>query len=366
MSGGDDDSEKSFAPTQKRLDDARAKGDVAKSLDVAAAAAYLGLLLAIAAFGAEAVRVAGSDLAFFLARPETLQGRVLAEGGADLLLAPVGAAAAALSPFLLMPFAAAFLALLAQKAFAPSGEKLLPKLSRIDPVTIAGNKFGPTGLVEFAKSTVKMLAAGSVLALFLGGSMDAILGSLRAPPALVGAEMMRLATGLLAAIAAVAAVIGAADLFWQRFDHARRLRMSFQEMKDEAREVEGDPHQKQARRRRGEAIARNRMLADVATADVVIVNPTHYAVALKWSRKPGSAPHCVAKGTDETALAIRARAMAAGVPVRSDPPTARALFGLVAVGQEVPPETWGPVAAAIRFAEAMRARARAGWQGPGG
>ncbi|GIX15467.1 MAG: flagellar biosynthesis protein FlhB [Paracoccaceae bacterium] len=366
MSGrSEEGGEKSFAPTPKRLEDARRRGDVPRSADLAAAAAYLGLLVAIAAFGAAAVRAAGSELAFFLGRPEQLQGRVLGAEGAGLLLLPLARAAAAILPFLMMPLAAAFLAHLAQGSFAASAEKLLPKLSRISPIANAAQKFGPTGLVAFAKSTVKMVAAAAVLGLFLADAMNEIIGSLRAPPALVGAEMMRLATGLLAAIAAIAVVIAAADWLWQRFDHARRLRMSFQEIRDEAREIEGDPHQKQARRRRAEEIARNRMLADVATADVVIVNPTHYAVALKWTRKPGSAPHCVAKGRDETALAIRARAIEAGVPVRSDPPTARTLFALVEIGQEVPPETWRAVAAAIRFAEQMRARARDGWRGRG-
>jgi len=266
MSGrSEEGGEKSFAPTPKRLEDARRRGDVPRSADLAAAAAYLGLLVAIAAFGAGAVRAAGSELAFFLGRPEQLQGRVLGAEGAGLLLLPLARAAAAILPFLMMPLAAAFLAHLAQGSFAASAEKLLPKLSRISPIANAAQKFGPTGLVAFAKSTVKMVAAAAVLGLFLADAMNEIIGSLRAPPALVGAEMMRLATGLLAAIAAIAVVIAAADWLWQRFDHARRLRMSFQEIRDEAREIEGDPHQKQARRRRAEEIARNRMLADVAT-----------------------------------------------------------------------------------------------------
>lgn len=362
----DSSAEKSQAPTSKRLEDARAKGDVPRSLDASAAAAYLGLLVALIAFGAAGAERAGAALSVFLGRISALEGRLLHPGGSETAAAILGEVALALAPFFALPIAAALAALLAQGAFAPSGEKLLPKLDKINPIKIAGNKFGPTGLVEFAKSSVKMLAIGAVLGVFLTARSDEMIGALAAPPRLIGAEMMRLATGLLAAIAAIAAVIAAIDIVWQRADHARKLKMSFQEVKEEAKEVEGDPYQKQARRKRGEAIARNQMLADVPKADVVIVNPTHFAIALTWSRARGTAPHCVAKGVDDLAQAIRRAAEAAGVPIHEDPPCARALYGLVEIGQEVPPDQYRAVAAAIRFAETMRKRARAGWRGPGG
>ncbi|MEM8742610.1 MAG: flagellar type III secretion system protein FlhB [Pseudomonadota bacterium] len=366
MSGDKNDSgaEKSHAPSPKRLEDARAKGDVPRSLDASAAAAYLGLLVALAAFGAGGADRAGMALAVFLGRTDGLEGRLLGPGGADLAAGILGEAVLAILPFIALPMAAALVALLAQRAFVLASDKLVPKLDRVNPIAIAGNKFGPTGLVEFAKSVAKMLAIGTVLALFLAARSDEMIGALAAPPRLIGAEMMRLASGLLAAIAAIAAAIAAIDLVWQRADHARKLRMSYQELKEEAKEVEGDPYLKQARRKRAEAIARNQMLAEVPKADVVIVNPQHYAVALKWTRTQGSAPHCVAKGTDDLALAIRHAAETAGVPVHEDPPCARALFGLVEIGQEVPPDQYRAVAAAIRFAETMRRRARTGWRGP--
>ena len=105
-------------------------------------------------------------------------------------------------------------------------------------------------------------------------------------------------------------------------------------------------------------ISQNQMMPEVPKADVVIVNPTHYAVALKWSRSPGEAPVCVAKGVDEIAHAIRKAASEAGVPIHSDPPTARALHATVEIGAEIPVEQYRAVAAAIRFAQAMRERAR--------
>jgi flagellar biosynthetic protein FlhB len=129
---------------------------------------------------------------------------------------------------------------------------------------------------------------------------------------------------------------------------------------DEFKESEGDPHFKAARRQRAQEVATNRMLVDVARADVVVVNPTHYAVALRWDRGKGGAPVCVAKGVDEIARAIRERAAEHGIPIHSDPPTARAMFASVELGQEIRAEHFRAVAAAIRFADAMRRKARRG------
>jgi flagellar biosynthetic protein FlhB len=134
--------------------------------------------------------------------------------------------------------------------------------------------------------------------------------------------------------------------------------MSRKELMDEYKESEGDPHFKAARRQRAQDIATNRMLADVEGADVVIVNPTHYAVALRWDRGKGGAPVCVAKGVDEIARVIRERAALHGVPVHSDPPAARAIYAAVELGQEIRIEHFRAVAAAIRFADAMRKKAR--------
>jgi flagellar biosynthetic protein FlhB len=134
--------------------------------------------------------------------------------------------------------------------------------------------------------------------------------------------------------------------------------MTRKELTDEMKQSEGDPHIKAQRRQKAIEIATKQMIADVAKADVVIVNPTHYAVALKWERGAKRAPLCVAKGVDEVAARIREVAAEAGVPIHSDPPTARALYAAVDIGQEIHPDHYRPVAAAIRFAEKMRRRSR--------
>jgi flagellar biosynthesis protein FlhB len=196
-----------------------------------------------------------------------------------------------------------------------------------------------------------------ILGFFIAARLPEILTTMALDPGMAMSVLLKLATAFLMIVLLVNGVIGGIDFLWQRGEHVRKLRMSHKEMMDEFKESEGDPHVKQQRRQRGYDIAMNRMLADVPKADVVLVNPTHYAVALKWSRAKGTAPVCVAKGVDEIAARIREAAAEAGVPIHRDAPTARALHATVEIGEEVRPEHYQAVAAAIRFAEAMRKKA---------
>lgn len=136
--------------------------------------------------------------------------------------------------------------------------------------------------------------------------------------------------------------------------------MSHKEIRDEHKEAEGDPHLKQSRRQKAREIAMQQMLSQVPSADVILVNPNHYAIALQWSRAPGSAPTCVAKGVDEIAARIRASGLEHSIPIRSDPPVARALFATCEIGHEIDPDFYAPVAAAIQFADELRRKSRKG------
>lgn len=351
--------EKVFDPSPQRLAEARKKGDIPRSADVTAAATYLALLVVVATAGGEALDRAASVLMVFIAHPDRLMGHVLAPGGPRLTAQILGEALWNLAPVFLVPIVAVLLSLFAQQAVTFSGDKLRPKLSRISMLSNAKQKFGPTGLVEFAKAFVKLAAITVALMVFLGGDLDRMIGTATAEPQLIGRMLLDSLMVLLVLATLIAVAIAGVDFVWQRFDHMRRLRMSFQDLREEHKQSEGDPHMKAQRRSRAEAIATNRMLLDVPKADVVIVNPTHYAVALKWSRTKGSAPVCVAKGEDELALRIREIAETARVPVHADPPTARALHATVAIGREIAPEHYRAVAAAIRFSDRMRNAARA-------
>ncbi|MDT0681683.1 flagellar type III secretion system protein FlhB [Roseicyclus sp. F158] len=353
-----DGAEKSFQPTQKKLDDARRKGEIPASADLNTAMAYGGLLIGAAMFGGAAFASIGAIGAGFIGAadrwaPLFLDGRGTAAMGGTL-----GASALAIAPIFALPAGAVAVFLLARRGVVFAPEKLQPKLSRISPPSTMKQKFGPSGLFEFAKSLVKLIVVSAILASFLSLRSEEIIGSAALPAK--GAIALLLRTGLefLAVIAALQLVIGGIDFAWQLFDHRRKNMMSLEDIKDETKESDGDPHLKQERRQRAQAIASNRMMADVPDSSVVVVNPTHYAVALKWDRSQPGAPVCVAKGVDEIAAQIRRTASEAGVPIHGDPPTARALHATVEIGAEIPADLYEPVAAAIRFAERVREKAR--------
>lgn len=359
MSGEDDQDkdDKEHDASQKKLDDARLKGDIARSQDVLVAASYVAFLGICLGLGTQALLQAGTAGAVFLDQADRLS-TLMSQGARAPLGGVMGAMLVPLTPLLLVPMAAVLLLLLATRGLVFAPDKLMPKLSRISPISVAGQKFGADGLFEFFKSFVKLVLIGILLAFFLSSRADRILASHAYASGMAMAELLRLTMEFLMLVVLVSVVIGVIDYIWQHFAFLRRNKMSRKDLTDESKESEGDPHFKGTRRQRAREIAMNRMLEDVASADVIVVNPTHYAVALKWSREKKRAPVCVAKGVDEIAARIRERAAAAGVPLHSDPPTARALHATVEIGQEISREHYKAVAAAIRFAEAMRKRAR--------
>lgn len=359
MSGEDDDSDKSFEPTEQKLRKAREKGEVAKSTDLSVAAAYLGLIVAFYATGSASVEGMGTALMAFLDQPDRLatlffdggSARAPAGGFASSLLRPI-------LPWFLVPFALVLLSIIGQRAlvFAPS--KLEPKLSRLSIISNAKNKLGRAGLFEFLKSFLKLVLYSVCLGVYLSHRLPDMISSSGTGPQSVVLMLSQLALEFLFLALVISLAIGVVDAVFQHAEHRRKNMMSRKEIQDEMKDAEGDPHVKGKRRQRGQEIAMGQMLAEVPNADVVIVNPTHYAVALKWSREKGAAPVCVAKGVDEVAAAIRRVANENAIPIHSDPPTARALHAAIEIGDEILEEHYAPVAAAIRFAEEMRKRAK--------
>lgn len=353
MSEENDD--KPFEASEQKLQKAREKGDVARSTELNVAAMYLGAFLAFGigagfavnhwlSMASRAMGVEGWPLEATFATASAV-GRYA--GWTTLGLATV-------------PAVAILLILVLQKGLVFTPQKLAPDIKRINPIANAKQKFGMTGLITFG------ISLGKVALVCIGGWMmfrallDRLAGSAVGNGRWVADLGFLLGRALLLALA-VSIVIGALDMGWRWFDHRRKNRMSRKEMEDEYKESEGDPHLKAARRQKAVDIATKQMLADVAKADVIIVNPTHYAVALEWKRGSGKAPVCLAKGVDEVAARIRERAKEHKVPIWSDPPSARAIHATVEVGREIRREHFAAVAAAIRFAEQMRQKAKAGW-----
>lgn len=352
--------EKPFEATPRKLEQARKRGEVPVSQEVVTFGVYAAVLLVAVTLGSWSVNRMGLALRSYIAEADRLSDWVFQDAGRLSHSTIAGQFSGGIFLWFLLPFLCALAMGFLQGALVFSGQKLQPKLNRISPLKNAKQKYGPDGLFNFAKSFVKLGIYATVLALVFRSRLDEIL----AMPVLPLAEVLRLTAELcfrfLVVSAAATLVIAAVDFFWQRAQFLRRQRMSLKELKDELKETEGDPFTKQARRQRAQDIATNQMLADVPTADVVVVNPRHFAVALRWERRKGTAPVCVAKGVDEIAARIRERAMENAVPIYRDPPTARALYAAVDVGEEIPVDQYRAIAAAIRFSDAMRERARRG------
>lgn len=356
--GAEEGQEKSHDPTPRRLERAREQGDVVRSQDAQTLAAYLGLSAAVAlTAGWGAVRL-GEVLMAPLAHPQALADILVTGGARDMIAGFAVPILAATLPLVAMPAALILALLVAQRSIVFAPDKIHPKLSRISPIDNAKQKYGVTGLVEFAKSTVKLLAVSAVLGLVVWADLDRLASYVGRAPRMLGTLLADRFWALMIGLIVVSAAVAFFDVLWQQAELIRRNRMTHQELRDEAKQAEGDPHVKAQRRERGRQLAMNRMLLDVPKADVVITNPTHYAVALSWDRMLGGAPRCLAKGVDEIAARIRARAEAAEIPIFEDPPTARSLHATVEIGREIAPEHYRAVAAAILFADRMADKAR--------
>ncbi len=355
--------DKTHEPTQQKLRKSREQGDVPYSMEATSATTYaaffLGILILSGWIGMDIL----AALTPFLSNPEAIHLAFSSPNQQDVAAELIFRTFRATLALLIIVMIGVFASATVQRAFAFSLSKIKPKWSRLSFVDNAKQKYGPEGLSEFVKKAAKLCA-------ILGIILFAIKDRFFELPTLIGKPATALPTYFfketiffVGLITGVAALIGFLDLPWRQFQHRKRLRMTHEEMKRENKETEGDPMLKGARRQRAEAIATNRMMADMPNADIVIVNPTHYATALKWDRKGGAAPICVAKGVDEIAARIRKAAAEHGVPITRDPPTARSIYALVEIGQEIKREHFAAVAAAIHYADQVRKKkARAGAQ----
>jgi flagellar biosynthetic protein FlhB len=354
MSDDSDDSQKTEEPTPKKLREAREKGEVARSQEVnhwfiiLAFAATVGILAPI--FLAQL----GRALLPFLEQPHQI---VLGGDSARLVLAEL---LWDVAKALALPFAATIAAALAANALQGgilvSAESLKPKLEKISPLAGAKRLFGQRALVEFAKGVLKLSLVGVIITLLVMPRwqvyMDLPELSIEQLLLLLRQEALRVLIGVLAAMTAIAG----ADYLFQRFKTMQKLRMSRQEVKDEMRQSEGDPMIKARLRQLRQERARQRMMAAVPGADVVVTNPTHFAVALKYEGEVMNAPRVVAKGVDFMAQKIREVARENGVPLVENRPLARALYDGVDIDQEVPPAHYKAVAEVIGYVMRLRGR----------
>jgi flagellar biosynthetic protein FlhB len=342
-----DDSQRTEEPTQRRLDEAHRKGDVIKSAELSSLVLLGSGVLALALFGGMSVQRFAAEFRIFLESPADL---IVDTGTAAALLhhATFGLIAV-LAPALGLMLFAALAGNVFQHRPVFSAARLKPDLAKLSPIKGFKRVFGLEGLVNFAKGIAKILLVGGACAWALVPERGRVAAALDLGPAGIADLALALIFKAVLAALAVLAVIAALDYVYQRQRFMARHRMSRQELRDEIKQSEGDPHVKARIRQIRLERSRKRMIAAVPEATVVIANPTHYAVALKYESGKMGAPVCVAKGVDHLALTIRTVAEEHGVPVVENPPLARALYAAVEVDDEIPAEHYKAVAQIIGY-----------------
>lgn len=357
------DLEKTEQPSPRRLEKAREEGQVARSRElvtfVLLATAAAGLWTSADLLEARVGSVVRRGLAFDrgAAFDSALMLATAQEMAVQGLLAIV--------PFLGMMWLSALVAptLLGGLLFAP--KSLVPDFKKLDPLAGLGRLFSAQSLAELLKALAKSLVIGTVGLLVIRSGLDAMLGSMREAPAAGIAHMLALVARSCAWIIGALLLIALADVPYQVWALNRKLRMSREDLKQEHKESEGDPHVKARIKRQQQALARRRMMAEVPKADLVLTNPTHFAVALRYDERAMAAPKVVAKGTDLVAQRIRELAREHQVEVVESPALARSLYRHADLGKEIPAGLYTAVAELLAWVYQLRRwRAEAGAKAP--
>jgi len=346
----DDGAERTEDPTQKRLDDALERGDVAKSQEVNTWFMIAGATLILSSFSGSIgsiqmplrnlianswmIHADGNSL---LELAKTLEYTLLAALGVPLLLLALAAIAGNML----------------QHRLVWSAESLTPKFSKISPASGAKRIFGKQAAANFGKGLFKLFALGAVMTAILWPERLRLESMLHFDPNMIFGVITSLTLHLMGAVVAMLAVVAIADYFFQYRQWYNRQKMSLQEMKEEFKQSEGDPHVKGRIRQLRHARMKKRMMSAVPKASVIITNPTHYSVALSYQRGM-AAPICVAKGVDRIALKIREIAGEHDIPIVENVPLARALYATVEIDQEIPVEHYHAVAEIIGYVMGLK------------
>lgn len=347
MAEDQDKSQKTEDPTAKRLDEAHKKGQVAKSQEMNHFFILFAVTLMIVIFGVDVLKGVGGIILPFLESPHAIPTDVehlratSFEVGAGLILV--------LAPPVALVVVAALVSNFLQHGLVFSWEQTKPKLSKISPISGAQRLFSPRSLVELVKSILKFTVLGGVI-LFIVLPDQSILSQmvsvdLRELFKIVRFEAIR----ILIPVVVIMLFVALADFWYQKYEHKKSLKMSKQDIKDENKNTDGDPQIKARIRALRAERARQRMMAAVPGADVVVTNPTHYAVALQYEAATMAAPKLVAKGVDAVAKRIREAAEENGIPVVENPPLARAIYATVEIDQEVQADHYKAVAEVIGY-----------------
>ena len=353
MSEEKDKDDRTEEPTQRRLDQAMERGDVARSVEIGTFFVLSGFTLALMIGSGQAAQKAALALRAFLMNAHqvvpTAAGfqAVTTKGvitGFTVMAIPLG-----------LVLATALAGALIQHKPLWTLEPLAPKLSRISPLSGAKRMFGKEALANFLKGLAKILLVGITVSVVLWGERDRLDSFARMETQMLLPATLALTLKLMVGVLSVYGFLALADYVWQRFSWHKRQMMTRQELKDEFKETEGNPEIKAKVRQIRARQAKQRMMAKVPKATVIVTNPTHFAVALQYEAGM-AAPVCLAKGVDAVALKIREIAGENEVPIVENPPLARALYATVDLDEEIPAEHYQAVAEVIGYVLRLKRR----------
>lgn len=353
MAEGSDPESKTEEATPRKLEDARKKGDVARSADVGSALSLLGAAAVILSAGGMFASQIAEQMLPFIAAPHTMLGGL--ETGAGIEIG--GRALWAIAPFLGAVMLATIIGgaggNLAQSGIMFTADKLKPQWNRVSPMEGFKRIFGPDGLVQFLKTFLKLLAVSFICWMVMKPHVREFENLAAMPPAAILPLARDLAIALMAAALIFLSFTAGADYLWQRFRFNKRMMMTKEEVKEDYKQSEGDPHVKAKLKQIRMQRSRQRMMANVPKATVIVTNPTHYSVALRYE-EGDAAPVCVAKGVDAVAMRIREVAREHKVPIVENVPLARALYAAVDIDETIPREHFEAAAKVIGFVMGQR------------
>jgi len=346
MADEEDKDSKTQEPSGRKLAQAREEGQVAKSQEVGSLAALAGASLVILFNGGSISRTIADQLIPFLAHPDAID--ISGVGALNVFHVAI-MAAAPVALVLLAALVAGVVGNVAQTGFLFTPKRLAPDISKLNPISGLSRMFGLDGMVNFLKTLAKFIVMCTVIGFQLSPKLVTFKGLAALDLAAVLPFTCDIIRAILVASLVMLAVSAALDWFIQRQRFMAKMRQSRQEQKQEHKDSEGDPHIKGKLKQIRQQKARQRNLQNVPKATMVITNPTHYAVALRYIQGETPAPICVAKGADDLALRIREMATTLSIPIVEDPPLARALYAAVELDDIIPKEHYAAVAKIVRF-----------------
>ena len=348
MSDDGDKESKTNEPTEKKITDTISKGNVPVSREVPVLFSFAAILFICSFILSTGVASIENFLTKMFEGAGTFRLDTSFEAN-ELMFAALQPVFFIVFPILLILMAAGVLSSLAQNPLQLSLERIQPQLSRISLVAGLKRIFGFRGLADFAKSLFKFLSIGIVVILIIKSDAQLTLSTMIRPPEIIPSMLLGLLTKLTGAVTLIALMLATFDTVWSRIAWRRDLRMSHQEVKEEHKDAEGNPQIKGRARALARQRSSKRMMAAVPTATLVITNPTHFAIALRYVRSEGGAPVVVAKGQDNIALRIRGIAEEKNIAIIENKPLARAMYEKTTIGSEIPQEFFKAVAELIHF-----------------